>query len=58
MKLTRADDAVAIFTGGLSCSQAVCSAYAEDFEIDRTTAVRLSCGLGSGWATPVTPAVR
>ena len=50
MTLTRADDAAACFTGGLSCSQAVCAAFAEDFGIDRDTALRLSCGLGGGMA--------
>lgn len=50
MTLTRADDAAAIFTEGYSCSQAVCAAFAEDFGIDRDTALRLSCGLGGGMA--------
>ncbi|HNX17422.1 MAG TPA: C-GCAxxG-C-C family protein [Methanoregula sp.] len=48
MTLTRADDAAACFSGGFSCSQAVCAAFAEDFNIDRETALRLSCGLGGG----------
>lgn len=50
MTLTRADDAVAIFKSGLSCSQAVCGAFAEDYGIDKKTALRLSCGLGGGMA--------
>jgi C_GCAxxG_C_C family probable redox protein len=50
MTLTRADDAVAIFKSGFSCSQAVCSAFAGDFGIDKETALRLSCGLGGGMA--------
>jgi C_GCAxxG_C_C family probable redox protein len=50
MTLTRADDAAAIFTEGYSCSQSVCAAFAEDFGIDRDTALRLSCGLGGGMA--------
>jgi len=50
MTLTRADDAAALFTAGYSCSQAVCTAFAEDFGIDRATALRLSCGFGGGMA--------
>jgi C_GCAxxG_C_C family probable redox protein len=50
MTLTRADDAVAAFKGGFSCSQAVCSAFADDFGIDRATALKLSCAFGGGMA--------
>lgn len=48
MTLTRADDAAACFSSGFSCSQAVCAAFAEDFNMDRETVLRLSCGLGGG----------
>jgi len=48
MTLTRADDAAATFTNGFSCSQAVCLAFADDFGIDRETALKLSCALGGG----------
>ena len=48
--MTRADDVAALFTAGYSCSQAVCAAFAEDFGIDRATALRLSCGFGGGMA--------
>ena len=48
MTLTRADDAAATFTNGFSCSQAVCLAFANDFGIDRETALKLSCALGGG----------
>ncbi len=50
MTQTRADDAAAIFTNGFSCSQSVCLAFAEDFGIDRETALKLSCALGGGMA--------
>lgn len=50
MTLTRADDAVANFTNGFSCSQAVCFAFAGDFNIDREVALKLSCALGGGMA--------
>jgi len=48
MTLTRADEAAACFGSGFSCSQAVCSAFAGDFGIDRDTALKLSCGFGGG----------
>jgi len=48
MTLTRADEAEAIFNEGFACSQAVCSAFAQDFGIDRNAALRLSCALGGG----------
>jgi C_GCAxxG_C_C family probable redox protein len=50
MTLTRADDAAALFTAGYSCSQSVSAAFAEDFGIDRTTALRLSGSFGGGMA--------
>jgi C_GCAxxG_C_C family probable redox protein len=50
MTLTRTDEAAAIFNGGYSCSQAVCAAFAGDFDIDRDVALKLSCGLGGGMA--------
>ena len=48
MTLTRADEAAATFAGEFACSQAVCSAFAEDFGIEKETALRLSCALGGG----------
>jgi len=48
--LTRADEAAANFTNGFSCSQAVCLAFADDFNIDSETALKLSCALGGGMA--------
>ncbi|MFA5332616.1 MAG: C-GCAxxG-C-C family protein [Methanoregula sp.] len=48
MTLTRAGKAAACFAEGYSCSQAVCAAFAEDFGIDRDTALKLSCGFGGG----------
>ena len=50
MTLTRADDAVAAFTGGYSCSQAVAAAFTGDFGVDRETVLRLSCSFGGGMA--------
>jgi C_GCAxxG_C_C family probable redox protein len=50
MTQTWADDAAVNFTNGFSCSQAVCLAFAEDFGIDRETALKLSCAFGGGMA--------
>ena len=40
--------AVARFNEGYSCSQAVFSAYAERFDLDRETALRISSTFGGG----------
>ncbi len=50
MTRTRADETADIFRSGYSCSQAVCLAFADDFGIDRQTALKLSCALGGGMA--------
>jgi C_GCAxxG_C_C family probable redox protein len=43
-----ADRAVRLFEEGCTCSQAVFVAYAEDFGMDRETAMKLSVALGGG----------
>jgi C_GCAxxG_C_C family probable redox protein len=48
MTQSKGDDAAGLFTGGWSCSQAVCSAFADDFGIDQKTVLKLSCALGGG----------
>ena len=45
---TKPDQAAATFINGFNCAQAVFSTYAEEFGIDRTTALKISCGLGAG----------
>jgi hypothetical protein len=50
MTQTRSDDATANFTNGLSCSQAVCRAFAEYVGIDRETALKLSSAIRGGVA--------
>ena len=45
---THADKAVKLFEEGCSCSQAVFTAYAEEFGIDRETAMKMSVALGGG----------
>ena len=37
---------------GYNCAQAVFAAFAEDYGIDKATAVRLTAGLGGGVAEP------
>ena len=46
----RAEAAVVAFTDGLSCSQAVFSAFAPDYGVDRETATRIASAFGGGMA--------
>ncbi len=48
--MTKADEAVALFQQGFTCSQAVLSVFAQDFGLDRDTALRISQGFGAGIA--------
>ena len=48
--MSKADDAVALFQQGFSCSQAVLSVFAQDFGLDRDLALRISQGFGAGIA--------
>ena len=45
---TKPDQAVATFNNGFNCAQAVFSTYAEEFGIDQTQALKISCGFGAG----------
>lgn len=45
---SHAEKAVNLFEQGCSCSQAVFTAYAEDFGIDHDTAMKVSVALGGG----------
>ncbi len=47
MKL-KADQAIECFRNGFNCAQAVFSTFAEDFGINKTDALRISCGFGAG----------
>jgi C_GCAxxG_C_C family probable redox protein len=40
--------AVTFFQQGFNCAQAILSVYAEQFELDRETALKLACGFGGG----------
>ena len=48
MNQSKADEAVACFQDGFNCAQAILATYCEEFGMDRTTALRISCGLGAG----------
>ena len=45
---SRADKAVDLFVEGYNCSQAVFMAFADKFDIDKTTAAALSTSFGGG----------
>jgi len=48
--MTKADEAVALFSQGFNCAQALLSVYAPDYGLDRDTALRLAQGFGAGIA--------
>ena len=50
MKRKEVEQAVECFKSGFSCSQAVLSAYAEQFGLDKTTALKVSGAFGGGIA--------
>lgn len=45
---SKVNEAVDCFNKGFNCSQAILSTYCEQFGLDKTTALKLSCGLGGG----------
>jgi len=47
-KAEKVKEAGKVFDMGYSCSQAVLSAYAEDFGLDRDTALKIAGGFGGG----------
>jgi len=48
--MAKAEDAVALFQQGFTCSQAVLSVFAQDFGLERDMALRISQGFGAGIA--------
>ncbi len=48
--MSKAEKATAVFKEGFSCSQAVLSAYAQDFGLDQTTSLKISQVFGGGMA--------
>ncbi|HVP92094.1 MAG TPA: C-GCAxxG-C-C family protein [Terriglobales bacterium] len=61
--MTHANRAAALFDEGFSCSQAVLAAFAEDYGLERETALRLAqpfgggIGRGGDWCGAVTGAL-
>ncbi|RPI01452.1 MAG: C_GCAxxG_C_C family protein [Ignavibacteriae bacterium] len=45
---TKPEQAAATFLNGFNCAQAVFATSAEEFGIDRTEALKISCGFGAG----------
>ena len=48
--MNKKDKALALFTKGFSCSQAVLAVFCEDFGLPKEAALRLSQGFGGGMA--------
>ena len=48
MENNRVDQAVALFTGGMACSQAILATYGPLFGFDRDEAIRIARGFGGG----------
>ena len=46
--MKKSDIAVDIFNNGFNCAQAVLSACCEKFGLDKTAALKISCGFGGG----------
>ena len=46
--MNKADQAVSVFMKGYNCSQSVFSAFAEQFGIERETALKIAGGFGGG----------
>ena len=46
--MTKVEQAVSCFKDTFNCSQAVLSAYAQEFGLDRRSALKISCGFGAG----------
>lgn len=46
--MKKADDARIRFDQGMNCTQAVLTAFAEEFGLDEATAIKLACAFGGG----------
>lgn len=46
--MTKSDEAVNCFNNGFNCAQAILSVFADEFGLDRTTALRVAGGFGGG----------
>jgi C_GCAxxG_C_C family probable redox protein len=48
MENSKEEKALLSFRSGLNCAQSVLTAYADDFDFDKSLALKLSCGFGAG----------
>ena len=48
MNNSKVGEAVSCFGNGFNCSQAIFATYCEDFGLDKSTALKIACGLGAG----------
>lgn len=46
--ISRVNDAVEMFLQGYNCAQSVFATYADLFDMDRETALKVSCSMGGG----------
>ena len=46
--MDRAESAIACFMNGCNCSQAVLTAFCEEYGIDKKLAMRIACPFGGG----------
>jgi C_GCAxxG_C_C family probable redox protein len=46
--VNKVEQAVSCFKEGFNCSQAICSAYGQEYGLDYKTALKVSCGFGAG----------
>lgn len=54
--MTKADEAVALYSQGFNCTQALLSVYALDYGLDRDAALRLARGLARAFPVRTTSA--
>jgi C_GCAxxG_C_C family probable redox protein len=46
--MSKVEQAISCFKDGFNCSQAVLSAYGQEFGLDSKVALKISCGFGAG----------
>jgi len=46
--VNKVQQAVNCFKEGFNCSQAICSAYGQEYGLDQKTALKVACGFGAG----------
>lgn len=48
MDNSKVNEAVACFSNGFNCAQAILSTYCDELGLDETTALKIACGFGAG----------